>query len=160
MQEEVAELLKADKWFCVSLEARLLSRQRMAEKDPLETLKEGESLLLAGTTEGHLVILGQADGVPQYFVATGQGEVVAIVSSPRRRHVVTAGKGEAKREGGWNIVRPGIGLAQLFGIMGSIIGHLFGEFFFIGYRLCRSSTPVNSSQLVKISLVDKNLGKR
>lgn len=98
VQEEIAELLESDKWLGVTLEARLLSRHRMAEKDPLQTMKEGQSLLLAGTTEGYVTVVGATDGRVWFSAKGHEGEVTIIASNPKREHIISAGKGESGKK--------------------------------------------------------------
>ena len=85
--------METDKWFGVTLEARLLHHHRMLSKSPLDELKEGLSLVLAGTTGGHLVVLNPRDGMVQFSAHGHQGEVVAIACNPFRKQLISAGKG-------------------------------------------------------------------
>lgn len=94
MQEEIAELLESDKWLGVTLEARLLSRHRMAEKDPLVAMKEGKSLLLAGTTKGYVAVVGSTDGRVWFSAEGHDGSVIMIASNPKKGHIISAGRGE------------------------------------------------------------------
>lgn len=93
-QEEVTEMLGSDRWFGVTLAARQLSQQLMAEQDPLQALREGQSLVLAGTAQGCLVVMGQSDGEVEFSVAGHEGMVVAMACSPKRNQLVSAGKGQ------------------------------------------------------------------
>lgn len=94
LQEEIAELLEFDKWLGVTLEARQLSRHRQAEKDPLQGMKEGESFLLVGTTEGCVAVLGSKDGRVQFSARGHESPVAIIATNPKRDHIISAGRGE------------------------------------------------------------------
>ena len=94
MQEEISELLESDKWLGVTLEARQLARHRQAEKDPLRDMMEGEFLILAGTTEGHVVVLG-SDGMVRFSAHGHETPVAIIATNPKRDHVITAGRGKS-----------------------------------------------------------------
>ena len=65
-QEEIEELLSRDRWLGVTLEARKRSRLHLHTKDPLTLHREGMSLLLAGTNEGHLVLLNHTNGTIKF----------------------------------------------------------------------------------------------
>ncbi len=80
----------------MTLEARLLSHQRMLAKNPLDEMKEGLSLVLAGTSEGYLVVLDPRDGVVQFSAHGHQGEVVAIACNPKGKRLVSAGRGKGR----------------------------------------------------------------
>lgn len=73
----------------------------MAEKDPLQVLKEGGSLLLAGTTEGYVVVVRPQHGEVQFSVQGHEGEVFAIATNVKRQQIISAGRGEEREwEGG------------------------------------------------------------
>ena len=59
-------MLARDKWLGVTLEARKLSRLSLHTKDPLTLQREGTSLLLAGTNEGHLALLDHTTGAVKF----------------------------------------------------------------------------------------------
>ena len=62
-QEEIEELLQSgDRWLGITLEAHRRSRFALHTKDPLTVQREGMSLLLAGTNEGHLALLDHTTG--------------------------------------------------------------------------------------------------
>ena len=68
-QEDIEELLSSDRWLGVVLEAERKSRLRLrGTQDPLENEREGQSLLLAGTNKGHLVLVDHEAGGVRYSV--------------------------------------------------------------------------------------------
>lgn len=93
-QDEIGELLASDKWLSVTLEARQLSRHLQSHKDPLQSHREGRSLLLAGTSEGHIALVMPHNGVPESSVKGHQGAVTAIACHPKKHQVVSAGTGK------------------------------------------------------------------
>ena len=56
------------------LEARKLSRMAQYTKDPLMTLREGTSLLLAGTNEGHISLVNHTTGDVQFSLKVSERE--------------------------------------------------------------------------------------
>ena len=75
------------------LEARQLSRHRQMERDPLDVKREGESLLLAGTQYGYLVLLDPSDGSVKYSVSAHGSAVSLIRCNPKKNQVITASQG-------------------------------------------------------------------
>ena len=67
----------------------------MAEEDPLQLLREGQSLLLAGTTEGHVGVVNTNDGRVWFSAPGHEGPVVIIACNPDGNHIVSAGKGKS-----------------------------------------------------------------
>ena len=61
-------MLADDRWLGVVLEARKLSRLSLYTKDPLTTRREGMSLLLAGTNEGHVALVDTTTGDVQFHL--------------------------------------------------------------------------------------------
>lgn len=98
MKEEIEELVKTDRWLNVTLEARQLSRHRLMERDPLDIKREGESLLLAGTQYGYLVLLDPSDGSVKYSVraAAHDSAVSLIRCNPKKNQVITASRGTGR----------------------------------------------------------------
>ena len=85
--------MKTDRWLNVMLEARQLSRHRLTEKSPLDVKREGESLLLAGTQYGYLVLLDPSDGSVKYSVRAHGSAVSLIRCNPKRNQIITASQG-------------------------------------------------------------------
>ena len=56
------------------LEAHKLSRMAQYTKDPLMTLREGTSLLLAGTNEGHISLVNHTTGDVQFSLKVSKRE--------------------------------------------------------------------------------------
>ena len=92
-QEEIEELMNTDRWLGVMLEARQLSRHRQMEKHPLDIKREGESLLLAGTQYGYLVLLELSDRSIKYSVRAHRSAVSLIKCNPKKNQVITASQG-------------------------------------------------------------------
>ena len=90
----MGELLESDRWLGVTFKARSLSQHRVAEKDPLQVMKEGQSLLLAGTSEGHMTVLASENGKVQFNVPGHAGPVVIIAPNPKKQRVISAGLGK------------------------------------------------------------------
>ena len=68
-QEDIEELLSSDQWLGVVLEAERKNRLRLREtQDPLQKELEGQSLLLAGTSRGYLVLVDHEAGGARYSV--------------------------------------------------------------------------------------------
>lgn len=61
-------MLADDRWLGVVLEARKLSRLSLYTKDPLTAQREGTSLLLAGTNEGHVALVDTTTGDVQFHL--------------------------------------------------------------------------------------------
>ena len=61
-------MLAEDRWLGVVLEARKLSRLSLYTKDPLPVQREGLSLLLAGTNEGHIALIDHTTGDVQFHL--------------------------------------------------------------------------------------------
>ena len=61
-------MLAEDRWLGVVLEARKLSRLSLYTKDPLTVQREGMSLLLAGTNEGHIALIDHTTGDIQFHL--------------------------------------------------------------------------------------------
>ena len=61
-------MLADDRWLGVVLEARKLSRLSLYTKDPLTLQREGMSLLLAGTNEGHVALIDPNTGDLQFHI--------------------------------------------------------------------------------------------
>ena len=85
--------MNTDRWLGVMLEARQLSRHRMMEKNPLDIKREGESLLLAGTLYGYLVLLDLTDGSVRFSVRAHGSAVTLIRCNPKKNQVITASQG-------------------------------------------------------------------
>ena len=86
--------MATDRWLNVTLEARKLSRHRQLEKHPLEAKREGESLLLAGTQRGFLVLLDENDGSVKFSIKAHRSAVKIIACNPKKNQVISTSEGE------------------------------------------------------------------
>jgi hypothetical protein len=68
------------------------------ERDPLDVKREGESLLLAGTQYGYLILLDPSDGSVKYSVraAAHDSAVSLIRCNPKKNQVITASQGTGR----------------------------------------------------------------
>ena len=94
LQEEIEELVATDRWLGVMLEARQLSRHRQMEKHPLDMRREGESLLLAGSQWGYLVLLDEINGSVKFSVRGHRSAVNIIACNPKKNQVISASGGK------------------------------------------------------------------
>ena len=93
IQEEIEELMATDRWLGVTLEARNLSRHRQMERHPLDMRREGESLLLAGTQRGFLVLLDELNGSIKFSIRAHNGAVRIVACSPKSNQIISASEG-------------------------------------------------------------------
>ena len=87
--------MKTDRWLNVMLEAQRLSRHRQMERDPLDARREGDSLLLAGTQYGYLVLLDPSDGSVKYSVRAHGSAISLIRCNPKKNQVITTSQGRS-----------------------------------------------------------------
>ena len=78
----------------MTLEARKLSRHRLAERSLIEDKQEGLSLLLAGTDQGYLALLDDTNGEVKFSVKGHEAGITAITCCPKRAQVITASNGK------------------------------------------------------------------
>ena len=86
--------MATDRWLGVTLEARQLSRHRQMERHPLDARREGESLLLAGSQRGYLVLMDEMNGSVRFSVRGHKSAVNIIVCNPKKNQVISASDGE------------------------------------------------------------------
>lgn len=92
--DDIEEMLAADKWLGVTLAAKGASHvTRQQQGNPLDERREGRSLLLAGTESGYLVLLTQEGSVTSHSRCPGNGAVVNMVCNPRKGQIISAGHG-------------------------------------------------------------------
>ena len=82
--------MATDRWLGVTLEARQLSRHRQMERD---VRREGESLLLAGTQGGFLVLLDELNGTVKFSIRAHDSALKIIACNPKCNQVISASEG-------------------------------------------------------------------
>ena len=86
--------MATDRWLGVAIEARQLSRHRQMERHPLDARREGESLLLAGSQRGYLILLDEMNGSVRFSVRGHRSAVNIIACNPKKNQVISASDGE------------------------------------------------------------------